>query len=290
MSPTRPTGSNVISVTVRIVTDSACDLPDDLLASLKIEMVPLSIRFGDEEFIDRVTITSAQFWQRCAASPVLPQTAAPSPGSFGQAYDKAIAEGAAAIVVICLSGKLSATYESAVLASQSVIAVPIDVIDSRSLTMGLGLIVVDAARAAADGASMEEVSALVRSLVGRTHVVGVLDTLENLKKGGRIGGAKALVASVLSIKPVIKVIDGVVAEGGRQRTRSKALAYLVDEVKAAGPLEHLAVMHAACSDVDMLVGRLRDVHHGEILVSEIGAVIGTHGGPGTIGVVMQPAQ
>jgi DegV family protein with EDD domain len=285
----RVRSSNVADVTVRIVTDSACDLSDELLAALDIEMVPLSIRFGDEEFTDRVSISSNEFWRRCAASRVLPQTAAPAPGAFGAAYEQLIADGASAIVAICLSGQMSATYESAVLAAQSVSAVPIEVIDSRSITMGLGMIVVDAARSAKAGATFGEVTALVHSLVGRTYVIAVLDTLENLKKGGRIGGAKALLASVLSIKPVIKVIDGVVAEGGRQRTRTKALTYLVDQVKAAGPLDHLAVMHAACDDVDTLVERLRPIHSGEIVVGEIGAVIGTHGGPGTIGVVLQPA-
>jgi DegV family protein with EDD domain len=153
--------------------------------------------------------------------------------------------------------------------------------------MGLGAIAVACARAAQEGKTIDEVEALAHDLSRRCKVWGALDTLENLKKGGRIGGAKAMLASVLSIKPIIEVRDGVVQEGGKQRTRSKALAFLVDKVREASAnpgISQLAVLNADCSDVDAFVAQLKTVYSGEIMVGEIGAVVGAHAGRGTIGV------
>jgi DegV family protein with EDD domain len=182
--------------------------------------------------------------------------------------------------------------QSAQLAARSVQAesadIDIRVLDSRSITMGLGTIALACARLARDGASIDEVEAAAIDLIARTRVFGALDTLENLKKGGRIGNAKALLATALSIKPIIEVTGGVVEQGGKQRTRSKALAFLVDKVKSYdGAIENLAVLHADCSDIDMFVDMLRPYAPHEIVVGEIGPVIGTHGGRGTIGVAFQ---
>jgi DegV family protein with EDD domain len=275
---------------VRIVTDSSCDLPAELADELGIEIVPLTIRFGDEEFIDREELTTAEFWTRCVGSSTLPETAAPAPGQFEAAYRRLAADGATGILVVSLSSALSATMQSAELAARSLgedesLDVDIRVVDSRTVTIGLGTIAMACARAAIDGASIDEVEAQARLLVDRTRVFGALDTLDNLKKGGRIGNAKALLATALSIKPIIEVSDGVVEQAGKQRTRSKALAHLIDQVKQYdGRMENLAVMHADCSDVDMFVDMLRAHYDGEIVVGEIGPVIGTHGGRGTIGV------
>ncbi len=277
---------------VRIVTDSACDLPQALADELGINIVPLSIRFGGDEFIDRRDLTVEEFWKRSRASAVIPETAAPSPGSFEVAYRSLLAEGATGIVVVALSGELSATKQSAELAARSVADdIAVTVVDSRSVTIGQGMIAVAAARAAAAGADQAEVVALVTSLAARTQVWAALDTLENLKKSGRIGNAKALLASVLSIKPIIEVRDGRVEEGGKQRTRSKAMAFLVAKVKAEiasrGSIDNLAVVHASTSDVDALVAQLKTIYPGVIVVGDIGAVIGSHSGIGAIGVVFQ---
>ena len=154
--------------------------------------------------------------------------------------------------------------------------------------MGLGTIVLACARAARDGADIDEVEALANDLVDRTRVFGALDTLDNLKKGGRIGNAKAMLATALSIKPIIEVTGGVVEQAGKQRTRSKALTYLVDKVQSYdGKIENLAVLHADCSDVDLFVEMLAPYHTDDIVIGEIGPVIGTHGGRGTIGVAFQ---
>ncbi len=275
-------------MTVRIVTDSACDLPQSVADDLGIEIVPLSIRFGNDEFIDRRDLTPAEFWARSAASATLPETAAPAPGQFEQTYRTLIAEGATGIVVISLSAGLSATMQSAELAARAVAdEIAITVVDSRSATLGLGIVVAACARAAKDSASFETVAAMAADLASRTKVWGALDTLENLKKGGRIGGAKAMLASVLSIKPIIEVRDGKVEEGGKQRTRSKALAFLVDKLQSYGPIDNLAVMHADCSDVDHFVEMLRPHYSGDIVIGDIGPVVGTHAGRGTIGIAFQ---
>ena len=255
-----------------------------------IEIVPLSIRFGDEELIDREQLSVAEFWNRCVNMSTLPETAAPAPGQFEMVFRRLAADGATGIVVVSLSGALSATIQSAELAAKSIAAddgidIDIRVVDSRTVTMGIGTIAIACAKAAADGASIDDVAALAEDLAGRTRVFAALDTLDNLKKGGRIGGAKAFLATALSIKPIIDVTGGVVAEAGKQRTRTKALAHLVERFKGYGDrVENLAVLHADCSDVDVFVDMLRPHYDGEILIGEIGPVIGTHGGRGTIGV------
>jgi DegV family protein with EDD domain len=275
---------------VRIVTDSSCDLPQEIADELGIAIVPLSIRFGDEELIDREELTVAEFWSRCAGSDTLPETAAPAPGQFETVYRRLKDEGAAGVVVVSLSGALSATMQSAELAARSItnddsIDFDVRVVDSRTVTLGLGTIALACARAGRDGRSIDDVEALATDLAQRTRVFSALDTLENLKKGGRVGNAKALLATVLSIKPIIEVADGIVEEAGKQRTRSKALQYLVDKVKSFdGKIENLAVLHADCSDVDLFVDMLTPHYDGDIVVGEIGPVIGTHGGRGTIGV------
>ncbi len=277
---------------IRIVTDSSCDLPQEIADELGIVIVPLSIRFGDEELIDREQLTTAEFWTRCASSPTLPETAAPAPGQFESAYRRLIEEGATGILTVSLSSALSATMQSAELAARTIAedpavddAIEIRVVDSRTITLGLGTMAIACARLAESGASLDEVEALARDLTARTRVFGALDTLENLQKGGRIGSAKALLATALSIKPIIVVTGGEVQEGGKQRTRTKALKYLDDKVKSySGRIENLAVLHADCSDVDVFVDMLHTHYDGEIVIGEIGPVIGTHGGRGTIGV------
>ncbi|HEY7626186.1 MAG TPA: DegV family protein [Ilumatobacteraceae bacterium] len=270
---------------VRIVTDSACDLPQSVADELGIEIVPLTIRIDGKEFVDRRDLTVAEFWQKCDASPTLPETAAPSPGQFEEVYRRLASDGATGVVTVSLSGALSATMQSAELAARSVSdTIPTTVVDSRSVTVGLGAIVVACARLAAGGSSQDDVAALATDLARRTRVWGALDTLDNLKKGGRIGGAKALLASALAIKPIVEVRDGKVEQGGKQRTRAKALAFLVEKVAAAKGLDSLYVLHADCRDVDQFVAMLRPHVNGEIVVGDIGPVVGSHTGRGTIGV------
>jgi len=276
---------------VRIVTDSACDLPQSIADELGIEIVPLTIRIDGHEYVDRADLSTAEFWAKCATSSTLPETAAPSPGQFEATYRKLAAEGATSVVAINLSAGLSATMQSAELAARAVNGeVQVTVIDSQQVTLGQGLIVLACARLARGGASHGAVVALANDLATRTKVWGALDTLENLKKGGRIGGAKALLASALAIKPIIEVRDGKVEQGGKQRTRSKALAFLVDTLVAAGPVEHLSVLQADCSDVAAFVEMLRPHYAGEIMIGDIGPVVGSHTGRGTMGIAYALAR
>jgi DegV family protein with EDD domain len=271
---------------VRIVTDSSCDLTDDEVAAHGIEVVPLSIRFGEEELEDRTELSVEQFYERLARSSVLPETAAPAPGKFEAAFRKQASAGADAVVCINLSSGLSATMQSAQNAARALEGeLDVRVVDSSSITSGLGTQVLLAAEAAAAGASADDVVALVDDLVARTHVVGALDTLDNLKKGGRIGGAQALLGSLLSIKPIVDISTGVVEEAGKARTRRRALETLRDKVAEAGAIEHLCVTHGLAPDLDDMLDLLDPIHpRASIRVGLIGPVIGTHGGPRVMGV------
>jgi len=276
---------------VRVVTDSACDLPDDLIERDGIEVVPLTIRFGKEELVDRKELSTDEFWRRLADSDVLPETSAPSAGAFEAAFRRLIADGATGIICINLSSKLSATMQSAQVAAQAVEAdCPVVVVDSLMVSMGLGSLCLTAARRAADGDSLESIVANVTDRRNRSKLYGALDTLEFLKKGGRVGNARALLGSMLAIKPVLEVRDGEVEEAGKVRTRSKALRLLVDRVKE-GPFENLAVLHGNAPDLDELLDLLEPLTpRDEIVIGQIGPVIGTHAGPRVIGVTFQAGR
>jgi DegV family protein with EDD domain len=278
-------------MTVKIVTDSSCDLPEGLVSELGIDVVPLKIRFGSEELVDRQDLTPAEFWARCATSPDLPSTAAPAPGEFEERFRKAAAEGADGVVCVNLSSKLSATGQAAEAAAMAVAdLIPVKVVDSLSVTLGQGMIAVESARRAGAGATMDEIVALAEDMARRTKVYGSLDTLEYLKRGGRIGAAQALLGSILSIKPCIEVVDGKVEPGPKQRTRSRSLQWLADQVGAHTGVENLAVLHGDAPDVDTLLGLLdRHYPRDRIVIGQLGAVVGAHTGPRTIGVAFQTA-
>jgi DegV family protein with EDD domain len=270
---------------VRIVTDSSADLAADVVERLGIEVVPLSIRFGDEEYTDGVDLSVSQFYDKLASSADLPETAAPAPGAFEAAFRRQADAGADAIVCINLSSGLSATLQSAQNAASATEGLDVRVVDSRSITSGLGTQVRAAAEAAADGAGADDVVALVDDMVGRTHVFCALDTLDNLKKGGRIGGAQALLGSLLSVKPLLDLSSGEVAEAGRARTRRRALEWLRDKVFSQPAVEHLCIAHGMAPDLDNMLDLLAPRYPADqVTVTTIGPVIGTHGGPRVMGL------
>jgi DegV family protein with EDD domain len=245
-----------------------------------------TIRFGDEEFEDRTDLTVEAFYEKLSGASVLPETAAPAPGKFEAAFRRQAEAGADAVVCINLSSGLSATMQSA---QNAAVAIKDDldvrVVDSLSITSGLGTQVLMAAEAAAGGASADEVVALVEQLAQRTHVLGALDTLDNLKKGGRIGGAQALLGSLLSIKPIVDISTGKVEEAGKARTRRKALEVLRDKVVERGAVERLCVYHGLAPEVEEMLDLLCPPYdRSSIRVGHIGPVIGTHGGPRVMGV------
>jgi DegV family protein with EDD domain len=271
---------------VHVITDTACDIPRPLLEQHGVEMVPLTIRFGDDEFTDGVDLSTAEFWKRCRESDTLPETAAPSPGAFQAAYERAAAAGATGVVVVALSSALSGTFQSAQVAADAVAAtIPVRVVDSRMVTAAQGLLVLEAVAAAEAGGSIDEVADAVTSRIGDCDLVGTLNTLDHLVKSGRVSGAKALVGSLLSVKPLLTIRDGAVVEAGRQRTRARALDHCVKLVADAGPLEWLACAGGDAADLGTVADKLRDlaVTH-PLIVTEIGPVVGTHGGPGIIGI------
>ncbi len=270
---------------VHIVTDSACDLTDQLVKEHHVTVVPLTIRFGTEELEDRRQLTPTEFWERCRGKGDLPQTAAPSPGAFQAAFQEAADEGADAVLCLTISSKVSGTYGSAVTAANAFTSIPVRVIDTFSLTMGQGLLVIAAAEDAAAGASMEDLVAATEDRIPRTRIYGVLGGLEHLQRGGRIGGARALVGSLLNIKPVIQLKDGEVAEESKQRTRARALAYMTAKVAAEAPLERIAVADGACDDFADVMASLAGIATEHPLVPvDLGPVVGTHAGPNTVGV------
>jgi DegV family protein with EDD domain len=271
---------------IRVITDSACDIPEQYARRLDIDIVSLSIRFGDDEFTDRVDLTPSEFWAKCKASKSLPETAAPSPGAFQAAYERAQADGCDGVLVLTLSALLSATHQSAVIARDAITGlIPVRIVDTKAVSMAQGLLAIDVAEFALTGADLDQLVERGESLVAKVGVVAMLDTLEHLIKGGRVGGARALLGQVLSIKPLLELKDGVVAEAGRQRTRAKALVAIAEVVQTHTPLRRLALVHGASSEVVALEALVANVTTDfPLIVTDMGPVVGAHGGPGIIGL------
>lgn len=265
---------------IGIVTDSSCDIPPEVADAHGISIVPLTIRFGEETFVDRVELSADQFWDRLAAADRLPETAAPSPGAFIEAYSSmGEVDG---IVCVCLSAALSGTYQAAVLAAEQS-DIPVTVIDSQVVSMALGLAVLTAARTAAGGADLETVAEAAADASRRANVIAGLDTLEYLQRGGRIGKVAALVGGLLDIKPLVTLEDGVVTAAGRVRTRSRLVSTIMQHVGRL-TLTEAAVLYSGDASHDQLTAALAAQGQPGPIVAELGPVVGTHTGPGVLGV------
>ena len=273
-------------MTVKIVTDSLSDITSDVAEGLGITVVPLTVSFGQESFLDRVTMTTDEFYYRLTHDATWPTTTQPPPGDFVNVYNK-LAEETNEILVVTLSSKLSGTYESALNARSLVEkGCRVEVIDSRMVAMGLGLIVIAAAKAAQAGANLDEVADLVRRAMPRSHLIAYFDTLKYLAKGGRIGKARGLLGAMVSIKPILTVKDGEMSEKTKLRSRMAGMDYLYDFVAGFSRIEELAVEHATTpDDADKLVERLSSLFPKErIYTSTISPVVGTYAGPGAMAV------
>jgi DegV family protein with EDD domain len=271
-------------VTVRVVTDSVADLSPQLVKELGISVIPLSVRFGEEVYRDGIDITPDQFYEKLRTSRVFPNTSVPSPADFIQVYDK-VAEETDEMLVILVTSRLSATYE---VGRQSVAMMKrkcrVEVLDSRTATMTEGFIVMAAARAAKEGASLDEVIEVVRKAIPRVDFLAAFDTLEYLRRGGRIGRAQALLVSMLRINPLINLRDGVVEPAGRTHSRAGAIERLYEFAASYAKIEEMAVEDTACPDeAEALRERLGDIFPKErIYRSRMTPVIGTHTGPGLL--------
>jgi len=269
---------------VKIVTDSVADLPSQVVNELGITVVPLNVRFGTEVYRDGIDLTAEQFYDRLVHSQTLPVTSVPSPGIFAETYDK-LAEETDEILAIILSSKLSGTYEVAL---QSIGLMKrkcrVEVIDSQWAVMAEGFIVIAAARAAQAGANLEELLDIAHRNMSRVDFRAVFDTLEYLKRGGRIGAAQAFLGSALRINPIITMKDGVVEPAGKTRSRAKAIDRLYNFAMSYSSIEEMAVEDAACpEDAEVIVERLSSKFPKErIYHSKTTPVIGTYTGPGLL--------
>jgi len=270
--------------TVRVVTDSACELEPELAAEAGITVIPLSVSFGSETLDDGVDIDAEGFYRRMAESVELPTTAAPAAGRFEQVFRGLAADGATQIFCVNLSYELSATGQAARVAAEAVAdVVEVRCADSAAVSAALGTIVLEVAAAAGDGASLDDLEALRADLAARTRCFGALDTMENLRKGGRVGGAKALAATVLSIKPIVDLSSGRVEEAARTRTRRRSFQWLRDRIVADEPVSKICTAHAAAEDFEVFLEAMGEVVDlSRIRQAKVGPIVGTHGGRGVV--------
>jgi DegV family protein with EDD domain len=269
---------------VKIVTDSGADLPEELAREMGISVVPVYVRFGEEVYRDRVTISEDEFYERLTHDPVHPNTTQPGPQDFLEVYQK-LSSDADGIVSIHISGKLSGTYNSALMARDMLeTGCPIEVIDSETLSMSVGLIAIAAAEMAKAGESMDKIVEGVKQAIPETYLLFLLDTLEYLRRGGRIGKAKALLGSVLNVKPMLAIKDGELVPAGQVRTRAKGIDKLFEFVEEVADIKDLAVVYNTTPDeAQNLAERIGSVFDKEkIRIARVGPGLGVHGGPGAI--------
>ncbi|HWH23350.1 MAG TPA: DegV family protein [Candidatus Limnocylindria bacterium] len=278
---------------VAIVTDSAADLPPAQAAAAEITVVPLLLTFGEREYHAGVDITTDEFWRELTAPGApFPKTAAAAPGTFRETFEGLFVSGAEEVVYVGVGEKLSATIASAKVARDMLRERRIHIVDSASASMGIGLLALLAAERAAAGASGAEIAAEIERRRDDLRLYVVLETLEYLKRGGRISPARAAIGGVLSVKPIITIEDGVVETADKPRTRSKARARLLELFGGARP-ERVAVLHGQSSDVASFADELAEVTgypRSQMTIHLIGSSVGPHVGPGAYGaVVLLPA-
>ena len=277
---------------VKIVTDSTSDITSDLAQKFGVTVVPLTVSFGHDSFLDRVEISTDEFYRRLSQENIFPTTTQPAPGVFADFYNK-LAEESDEILTIVISSKLSGTYQSATNAKNMVgNKCRIEVIDSQKMAMGLGLIVIAAAQAAKDGASLDEVMEVVNKRIPRSHLVIYFETLKYLAKGGRIGKAQGLLGSMLSIKPILTVKDGEMTPLTRVRSKAAGMDYIHNFVAGFPNIEKLAVEYCTTpDDADKLAESLSPLFPKEqIYLSTISPVLGTYAGPGALAVTVMEKE
>lgn len=269
---------------VRIVTDSTCDLPAEIIAQYGIWVIPLYIHVGKQSFLDGVDISREEFYSRLPSFPAYPTTAAPSPDKFRAIYNTLAEEGATEVISIHVSSNLSAVMDVAKIAALSKTALPVTVYDSRQLSLGTGFLVEKAASLAVQGCKVSEIIPELNDQIKRTYVFAMLDTMEFLKRSGRVNRIVADLGSLLQIKPIMKMYDGV-ASSERVRTNSRALERLVQLLAEIGTTERLAIVHSNAHErvAELTQKASHILPSNDPLIVEITPVIGTHTGPGVVG-------
>lgn len=269
---------------IAIVTDSTCDLPTTTVNRFGIEVVPLHIHMGEETLIDGVNITKEEFYRRLPDFDPAPSTAAPGPDTFIQHFEALAEKGARTILSIHISQALSATIQSARMAAVQFTRIPVIVLDSSQLSLGLGFLVEKAAQLANSDLKVEEIVARLRDLMPRTYVFAALDTLEYLRRSGRMHAAVARFGEILQLKPLVYMNQGK-PTAHRVRTRQKAKARLFEWLEERGPFEQLAVVHAGAQDqAEELREQARHYHpDGDLPVMQITPVLGANLGVGALG-------
>jgi DegV family protein with EDD domain len=280
-------------VSTRIITDSLSDITSDMATEFDIIVVPLTVIFGHETYLDRVTISAEEFYRRLIEGSVWPTTTQPTPAAFAEVYNK-LAEKGDDILVITLSSKLSGTYQSAIGAKQMVKkSYQIEVIDSGTVAMGLGLIAMAAAKQAKQGAKLKELVEFVQRAKLRSHFVTYFDTLKYLAKGGRIGKARGLLGSLLSVKPILTVREGEMAPITRVRSMSAGVEYIYNFANGyAGKIEAMAIEHTTTiTEAETLASRVDEFFPKEkVFRSMVSPVLGTYGGPGAFALTVLESE
>jgi DegV family protein with EDD domain len=275
-------------MTVRVVTDSTCDIPAELAEELGIRVVPIYVMFGQETYRDRVDMGTDEFFDRLVTNNVHPTTSVPSPKDFADVYND-LAEESDEIISIHLTAKESGTYNSAVLARDLVEKqCRIEVVDSQSISMSLGMLVIAAARAAQSGANLEQVADMVRRNVPQVHLMILVDTLKYVIRGGRLNRASGLVGTVLRVRPLLTLKEGDLSPAGVARTKAKAVERLYGFANSFSRVKELAVAYTTDhEEADSLLQRLKDAFpNARSYLTRVGPSLGTHAGPGAMGVAI----
>jgi len=273
-------------MSLKIVTDSACDVPPAVAEALGVTIVPVYINIGEESYREGVDITREAFYKNLADYPVYPTTAAPAIGTFTQVYEQVAAAGATEILSIHLADSISATCHSARLGAEAVEGVSVTVYDSRQITLGAGLLVITAAEAAAAGKPLAEIVTLLDERVTRSRVFGMIDNLEALRRSGRVNWAQFGLGTLLRIKPVMMIQADDISVVAKIRTRTRALAQTIEMVQAFSPFERLAVIHVCAPEAAVeLQEQAEAVFQTEHppFIMEVTPAIGVHLGVGAVG-------
>jgi DegV family protein with EDD domain len=271
-------------MSVRIVTDSTCDLPAETIAKFRIQVVPLYINIGKQGYLDGVDISREQFYKNLPTYPANPTTAAPSPLKFHAVNDALADEGATQVLSIHISSALSAVVDVARVAARETQSVPVTVFDSRQLSLGTGFLVETAAKLAAQGRTVGEIIPALNEQIKRSHVFAALDTLEFLKRSGRMNGILANLGTLLQLKPILTMYDGKPG-AERVRTRERATERLLEMLHDVGALARVAIVHTNAPDrvAELRAQAAHLLPPGELIATDITPVIGAHIGPGVVG-------